>query len=79
MGIYKDLEAQSWEQDYFNQLTQIKKFSDIEYYSSKFQVLATREDNISVEHLFESYIGVLKEDINHELLLKHLKNLMEAM
>jgi len=79
LGIYKDLEAQSWEQDYFNQLTQIKKFSDIEYYSSKFQVLATREDNISVEHLFESYIGVLKEDINHELLLKHLKNLMEAM
>jgi hypothetical protein len=42
-------------------------------------VLATRVDNISDDHLFEAYMGGLKEDIKHELFLKHHENIMEAM
>jgi hypothetical protein len=42
-------------------------------------VLATRVDNISNEHILEFYMGGLKEDIKHELLLKHTKNILEAM
>jgi hypothetical protein len=36
-------------------------------------------DNISDEHLLEAYMGGLKEDIKHELFLKHPENVMEAM
>jgi hypothetical protein len=50
-----------------------------EDYNSKFQVLATRVDNISDKHLLEAYMGGLKEDIKHEILLKHLENVDEAM
>jgi hypothetical protein len=63
-GLFtRDLEAQYgkvWEQYYFSQLTRIKHLSDLEDYNSKFQVLATRVDNISDEHLLEAYIGGLK-------------------
>jgi hypothetical protein len=41
--------------------------------------LATRVDNISDEHLLEAYVGGLKEDIKHEIFLKHLENVMEVM
>jgi hypothetical protein len=60
-------------------LTRIKHLGDIEDYNSEFQVLATRVDNISDEHLLESYMGGLKEDIKHEIFLKHPENIMEAM
>ena len=36
-------------------------------------------DNISDVQVLETYLGELKEDIQHELFLKHLKNVMEAM
>jgi len=36
-------------------------------------------DNISDENLLESYMGVLKQAIKHEILLKHLENVMEDM
>jgi hypothetical protein len=36
-------------------------------------------DNISDEHLLEAYMGGLKEDIKHEIFLKHPENIMEAM
>jgi hypothetical protein len=36
-------------------------------------------NNISDEHLLEAYMGGLKEDIKHELFLKHPENIMEAM
>jgi hypothetical protein len=36
-------------------------------------------DNTSDEHLLEAYMGGLKEDIKHEIFLKHLENIMEAM
>jgi hypothetical protein len=78
----RDLEAQYgkvWEQDYFSQLTRIKHLGDIEDYNSEFQVLATRVDNISDEHILEAYMGGLKEDIKHEIFLKHPENIMEAM
>jgi hypothetical protein len=82
-GLFKrDLEAQYgkvWEQDYFSQLTRIKHLSDIEDYNSKFQVLATRVDDISDEHLLKAYMGTLKQDITHDILLIHPTNIMEAM
>jgi hypothetical protein len=63
-GLFtRDLEAQYgkvWEQDYFSQLTKIKNLGDIENCNSKFQVLATRVDDISNEHLLEAYMGGLK-------------------
>jgi hypothetical protein len=36
-------------------------------------------DDISDEHLLEAYMGGLKEDIKHEIFLRHLANIMEAM
>jgi hypothetical protein len=36
-------------------------------------------DDISDEHLLEDYMGGLKEDIKHEIFLKHIENIMEAM
>jgi hypothetical protein len=76
------LEAQYgkvWEHDYFGKLTRIKHLGDIEDYNSEFQVLATRVDNISDDQLLEAYMGGLKEDIKHELFLRHPANIMEAM
>jgi hypothetical protein len=35
--------------------------------------LAIRVDNISDEHLLEAYMGGLKEDIKHDIFLKHHK------
>jgi hypothetical protein len=55
----RDLEAQYGkvlEPDYFSQLTRIKHLGDVEDYNSEFQVLATRVDNISDEHLLEAYM-----------------------
>jgi hypothetical protein len=64
LGLFtRDLEAQYGkvlEQEYFSQLTRIKKLGDIEEYNSKFLVLVTRVDNLSDEHLLESYMGGLK-------------------
>jgi hypothetical protein len=39
----------------------------------------TRVDNISDGHLIESYMGGLQEDIKHEILLKHVENIMDVM
>jgi hypothetical protein len=36
-------------------------------------------DDISDEHLLEAYMGGLREDIKHEILLSHPTNIMEAM
>jgi hypothetical protein len=36
-------------------------------------------DNISDAQLLESYTSGLKEDIKHEILLRHPTNMMEAM
>jgi hypothetical protein len=36
-------------------------------------------DNISDDHLLEAYMGVLKQDIKHEIFLKHLGNIMEVL
>jgi hypothetical protein len=36
-------------------------------------------DDISDEHLLESYMGGLKEDIKHEIFLKNTENIMQAM
>jgi hypothetical protein len=55
------------EHDYFRQLTRINPLGDIEDYNSEFQVLATKVDDISEEHLLEAYMGGLKEDIKREL------------
>jgi hypothetical protein len=68
-----------WEHDYFNQLTRIKHLGDIEDYNSEFQVLATRVDDISDENLLESYMSGLKQDIKHEIFLRHPTNIMEPM
>jgi hypothetical protein len=78
----RDLEAQYgkvWEQYYFSPLTRIKNLGDVEDCNSKFHILATRVDNISNEHLLEAYMDGLKEDIKHDILLKHPKNIMESM
>jgi hypothetical protein len=64
---------------YFSQLTRIKHLGDIEDYNSKFQVLATRVDDISDGQLLQAYMDGLKEDIKHELLLIHPENIMEVM
>jgi hypothetical protein len=77
-GLFtRDLEAQYgkvWERD-FIQLTRIKHLDDIEDYNSKFEVLATRVDDISDEQLLEAYMGGLKQDIKHEIFLKHPTNI----
>jgi hypothetical protein len=52
-------------------LTRIKHLGDIEDYNSEFQVFATRVDDISNEQLLQAYMGGLKEDIKHELFLRH--------
>jgi hypothetical protein len=78
----RDLEAQHgkvWERDYFSQLTRIKHLGDIEDYNSEFHVLATRVDNISDEHMLESYMGGLQEYFKHEIFLKHPENIMDSM
>jgi hypothetical protein len=78
----RDLEVQYgkvWEHDYFNQLIRIKHLGDIEDYNSEFYVLATRVDDMSDAHLLESYMGGLKQDIKHKILLSHPTNIMEAM
>jgi hypothetical protein len=36
-------------------------------------------DDISDENLLEYYMGGLKEDIKHEIFLKHPKNIIKAM
>jgi hypothetical protein len=36
-------------------------------------------DDISDEHLLEAYMGGLKQDIKHEIFLRHPTNIMEAM
>jgi hypothetical protein len=82
-GLFtRDLEAQYgkvWEVDYFNQLTRIKHLGDIEDYNSEFQVLSTRVDDISDQQLLESYMDGLKQDIKHEIFLRHPTNIMESM
>jgi hypothetical protein len=78
----RGLEAQYgkfWEQDYSSQLTGIKHSDNIEDYDYEFQVLATRVDYISDELLLEACMGGLKEDIKHEIFLKHHVNILEAM
>jgi hypothetical protein len=60
-------------------LIRIKKLGDIEDIISKFQVLAIRVDDISDEKLLQSYMGGSKEENKHELLLRHPKNVMEAI
>jgi hypothetical protein len=67
------------ELEYFSQLTRIKHLGDIEDYNLEFQVLAKRVDDISDEHFLEAYMGGLKEYIKHDLFLKHLENIMQAM
>jgi hypothetical protein len=68
-----------WEHDYFTQLIRIRHLGDIEDYNSKTLVLATRVDDISDENLLEYYMGGLKEEIKHDIFLKHLANIMECM
>jgi hypothetical protein len=41
--------------------------------------LTTRVDDISDEKLLQGYMGGLKEDIEHDIFLRHPKNVMEAM
>jgi hypothetical protein len=60
-------------------LIRIKHLDDNKDYNSEFQVLNTRANDISDEHLLETYMGGLKQDITHEIFLRHLKNIMEAM
>jgi hypothetical protein len=60
-------------------LTRIKHYGDIEDYNSEFQVLTTRVDGISDQQLLEAYMGGLKQDIKHEIFLRHPTNIMEAM
>jgi hypothetical protein len=76
------LEAQYgkvWEHESFSQLTRINNLGDIEYYKSKFQVLATRVDDIGEQQLLEVYMDGLKEDIKHDILLTHSTNIMETI
>jgi hypothetical protein len=68
-----------WEHDYFSELKRIKHLGVIKYYNSKFQVLATRVDDISDEHLLEDYMAILTEDIKHEIFLRHPVNIIEVM
>jgi hypothetical protein len=42
-------------------------------------VLGTNVDDISDEHFSESYMGGLKQDIKHDIFLRHSTNIMEAM
>jgi hypothetical protein len=60
-------------------LTRIEHLGDIEDYNSEFQVLATRVDDISDEHLLKFYMGGLKEYIKQEFFLKHPANITEAI
>jgi hypothetical protein len=60
-------------------LTRINHLGGIEDYNSEFQVLATKVDNISDEHLLKAYVGGLKEDIKHGIFLNNSENIMEAM
>jgi len=60
-------------------LTRIKQLGDIKEYDLEFLVLATRVDNLSDEHLLESYMGGLKEGIKHEIFLRQPTSIMEAM
>jgi hypothetical protein len=41
--------------------------------------LSTRLDDISDEHLFQVYMGGLKEGIKHDIFLIHPTNIMESM
>jgi hypothetical protein len=36
-------------------------------------------DDISDEQMLQAYMGGLKEDIKHDIFLRHPKNVMEAM
>jgi hypothetical protein len=82
-GLFtRDLEAQYgkfWEHGYFNKLTRIKHLGDIEDYDSKFQVLAIRMADISYGNLLENYIDGLKEDIKHDIFLRHPTNITKAI
>jgi hypothetical protein len=49
---------------------------DIEDYYSEFRVLATGVDDISDENLLEDYMGGLKQDLKHEIFLRHPTNIM---
>jgi hypothetical protein len=62
-----------------NQLKRIKHLGDIEDSNSKFQVLATRVDDISDQKLLEAYMGGLKQDNKHGIFLRHPTNIMEYM
>jgi hypothetical protein len=56
----------------------MKRSGVIEDYNSKFQVWTIRVDNISGEHIFETY-NIFKEDIKHDLFLRHPENFDEDM
>jgi len=60
-------------------LTRIDYICDVEDYNLEFLVLATRVDDISDQHLLESYMGGLKDDIKHDIFLKQPKYVMETM
>jgi hypothetical protein len=41
--------------------------------------MAARVDDITDEQFLESYMGDFKQDIKHEIFLRHHENIMEAM
>ena len=69
--------GKGWEQDCFVKLTRIKHLGNVEDYNSKFQVLSTRVNSISDQHLLESYMGGLKEYIKHDIFLKQSEKCYE--
>ena len=81
--IYKRLKSASykkfWELCYSCQLEKVKHLADIEDYNLAFQLLATSVHNISGDYFLQDYMSGLKEDIKHNVLLKHSKNIIEAM
>jgi hypothetical protein len=60
-------------------LTRIKNVGPFEDFNLEFQVLATKVDNMNNERLLQDYMGGLKEDIKHEIMLNVLGNVDEAM
>ncbi len=60
-------------------MKKVKHLANIEDYNLELQLLATSVDNISGDYLSQDYMGGLKEEIKHNLFLKHSKNTMEAM
>jgi hypothetical protein len=63
---------------FFSQLINLKKKGSVAEHIQNFQRLNTKLTNIPYEHLIYVFIGTLKENIQHEVLLWEPKSLDNA-